>query len=110
MQLQQVVLNLVMNAIDAMTGSEPRDLVISTRQVGDKVRVSVGDSGCGLDCAAAERLFDPFYTTKPEGMGMGLAICRSIIRSHGGQLSARGNVPRGAIFEFELPIQLWRCT
>ena len=105
-QLQQVVLNLVMNAMDAMTGSEPRHLVISTRQVGDKVRVSVCDSGSGLDCAAAERLFDPFYTTKPEGMGMGLAICRSIIRSHGGQLSARGNVPRGAIFEFELPIQL----
>ncbi|MBV8521995.1 MAG: hypothetical protein JOY71_07700 [Acetobacteraceae bacterium] len=102
-QLQQVVLNLVMNAMDAMVGSQPRDLVISTRQAGDKLRVSVSDSGCGLDVAAVERLFDPFYTTKPEGMGMGLAICRSIILSHGGELSARGNAPHGAIFEFELP-------
>lgn len=103
-QLQQLVLNLVMNAMDAMTGGEPRDLLLSTRHAGDKVRVSVCDSGCGLDPRAAERLFDAFYTTKPAGMGMGLAICRSIIQSHGGQLSARGNAPRGAIFEFELPL------
>jgi C4-dicarboxylate-specific signal transduction histidine kinase len=104
-QLQQLVLNLVMNAMDAMTGRETRDLLLSSRHLGDKVRVSVCDSGCGLDPCAAERLFDAFYTTKPAGMGMGLAICQSIIQSHGGQLSARCNVPRGAIFEFELPVR-----
>ena len=67
--------------------------------------MSVCDSGYALDRGAAERLFEAFYTTKPYGMGMGLAICRSIIQSHGGRLSARGNAPRGAIFEFELPLR-----
>ena len=104
-QLQQVVLNLVMNAMDAMTASEPRELLLSTQQARDKVHVSVCDSGCGFEPGPADRLFDAFYTTKAAGMGMGLAICRSIIQSHGGQLSARDNAPRGAIFEFELPLQ-----
>lgn len=104
-QLQQLVLNLVMNAMDAMKDSEARDLLLGTQQAGDKVSVSVCDFGCGLDHEATERLFDAFYTTKPAGMGMGLAICRSIVQSHGGQLAARGNAPRGAIFEFELPLR-----
>ena len=104
-QLQQLVLNLLMNAIDAMADSEARDLFLRTRYTDDKVRVSVFDSGCGLEPGATERLFDAFYTTKPGGMGMGLAICRSIIRSHDGQLSARGNEPCGAVFEFELPLR-----
>jgi C4-dicarboxylate-specific signal transduction histidine kinase len=104
-QLQQVLLNLVMNAMDAMTASEPRDLLLSTKQACDKVHVLVCDSGCGFEPGTANRLFDAFYTTKAAGMGMGLAICRSIIHSHGGQLSARDNAPCGAIFEFELPLQ-----
>jgi two-component system, LuxR family, sensor kinase FixL len=104
-QLQQLVLNLVMNAMDAMTSSELRDLLLRTQCASDMARVSVCDSGTGFDPEAADRLFDAFYTTKTSGMGMGLAICRSIIQSHGGKLSARANAPRGAIFEFELPLR-----
>ena len=104
-QLQQVVLNLVMNAVDAMISSESRNLLVRTQRACDMARVSVCDSGPGFDPAAADRLFDAFYTTKTSGMGMGLAICRSIIQSHGGKLSARPNAPRGAIFEFELSLK-----
>ena len=105
-QLQQVVLNLIMNAIEAMTGVDEgsRELLISTGKAksGD-VLVSVRDSGPGLAPASLERLFEAFYTTKPTGMGMGLAICRSIIEAQGGRLWATANVPRGAIFQFTLP-------
>src|SRR5204862_5082864 len=85
--LQQVMLNLMMNAIEAMTQvAGPRELLISSEADGPKgVVVVVRDSGAGLDSKSLERLFEPFYTTKPQGMGMGLVICRSIIGAHGGR-------------------------
>jgi PAS domain S-box-containing protein len=105
-QLQQVMLNLMMNAIEAMTQvTTPRELLISSGPDGPKgVVVVVRDSGAGLDSKSLERLFEPFYTTKPQGMGMGLAICRSIIETHDGRLWATANRDRGASFHFTLPI------
>src|SRR6266436_5589875 len=106
-QLQQVVLNLIINAAEAMSGASdgPRELLISTgtSDTGD-VHVAVRDSGPGLTPAALERLFEPFYTTKPGGLGLGLSICRSIIEAHGGRLWVSANVPRGATFQFTLPV------
>ena len=105
-QLQQVMLNLMMNAIEAMTQvTTPRELLISSEADDSKgVVVVVRDSGPGLDSKSLERLFEPFYTTKPQGMGMGLAICRSLIEAHGGRLWATTNAPHGAVFQFTLPI------
>ena len=105
-QLQQVMLNLMMNAIEAMTQvTGPRELLISSAVDDSKsVVIVVRDSGAGLDSKSLERLFEPFYTTKPQGMGMGLAICRSIIEAHGGLLWATANTPHGAVFQFTLPI------
>jgi len=104
-QLQQVLLNLIINAIDAMrdVGEEERELLISTRDGPDGVSVEVRDSGQGFAPAALERVFEPFYTTKPEGMGMGLSICRSIIEAHGGRLWAIPCEPQGALFQFTIP-------
>jgi len=104
-QLQQVMLNLMMNAIEAMTqAAGPRELLISSGADDSKgVVVVVRDSGPGLDSKSLERLFEPFYTTKPQGMGMGLAICRSIVQVHGGRLWAISNRDRGASFHFTLP-------
>jgi len=105
-QLQQVIINLIMNAIEAMSGVDkgPRALLISTGQeaVGG-VLVSVQDSGPGLDVENLDRLFDAFYTTKPAGMGMGLSICRSIIDAHQGRIWASRDVGTGATFQFTLP-------
>jgi two-component system, LuxR family, sensor kinase FixL len=96
----------MMNALEAMAASETRDLVVRSRAAGGQnVVVSVCDSGSGLEAQKVDRLFDAFYTTKPNGMGMGLAICRSIMEAHGGRLTARANEPRGAIFEAEFPIE-----
>jgi PAS domain S-box-containing protein len=104
-QLQQVMLNLMMNAIEAMIQvTTPRELLISSGADDSKgVVVVVRDSGPGLDSKSLDRLFEPFYTTKPQGMGMGLAICRSIIEAHGGKLWAIANEDRGATFQFTLP-------
>ncbi|MCP3459406.1 PAS domain S-box protein [Bradyrhizobium sp. CCGUVB23] len=105
-QLQQVVLNLILNAIEAMNGHEQggRELRISTAaDASNVVVVTVRDNGPGLDAAMVDRLFEPFYTTKPEGIGMGLSICHSIIEAHGGGLWAGANEPRGAVFQFNLP-------
>jgi PAS domain S-box-containing protein len=105
-QLQQVMVNLIVNAIQAMSGSGDgrRELQISTEtDEAEGVRVRVRDSGPGFAPAALERVFEPFYTTKPEGMGMGLSICRSIIEAHGGRLWATGCEPRGALFQFTIP-------
>jgi PAS domain S-box-containing protein len=105
-QLQQVVLNLVMNGIEAMTAvsDRPRQLLISSdRSEPGKVQVVVKDCGIGLDLQSKDRLFDAFYTTKPEGMGMGLSISRSIVEAHGGRLWAAPNTGPGATFQFTLP-------
>jgi PAS domain S-box-containing protein len=107
-QLQQVILNLIINAVEALgeAADAPRELLISTGTEGSgDVCVAVRDSGPGLEPAKLERLFEPFYTTKPGGMGMGLSICRSIIEAHGGRLWAEANEPRGAIFRFTVPAQ-----
>jgi C4-dicarboxylate-specific signal transduction histidine kinase len=106
-QLQQVILNLIVNAIEAMSGvSEARELWISTEiNASTGALVAVRDSGPGLDPASLEHLFDAFYTTKSSGMGMGLSICRSIIEAHGGRIWAEANVPQGAAFQFTLPSQ-----
>ena len=106
-QLQQVMLNLIVNAIQAMSGiaEGPRELQISTDAVpsGGGVRVGVRDAGPGLSPENLSRLFEPFFTTKPEGMGMGLPICRSIIEAHGGRLWATPCEPRGVLFQFTIP-------
>jgi PAS domain S-box-containing protein len=105
-QLQQVMLNLIINAVDAMSGTSEgsRELLISTEKSGwGDVLVVVRDSGPGLMPESLECLFDAFYTTKPKGLGLGLSICRSIVEEHGGKLWASANVPRGAAFRFTLP-------
>ena len=105
-QLQQVVLNLVMNGVEAMSpvADRPRLLRISSRhEAPDSVLVAVEDSGTGLDPAIAERIFDPLFTTKAGGMGMGLSICRSIIEGHGGRLWASPTPSQGALMQFTLP-------
>ncbi|CAB3806964.1 Adaptive-response sensory-kinase SasA [Pararobbsia alpina] len=105
-QLQQVMLNLIVNAVEAMsaTSMAPRDLLISTAaDSSDGVSIAVRDSGPGLPPAAVKRVFDPFYTTKAHGLGMGLSICLSIVEAHGGRLWASANVPRGAVFQLVLP-------
>jgi signal transduction histidine kinase len=106
-QLQQVILNLIVNAIQAMSGigERPRELQISIDAVPSEggVRVGVRDTGHGLRPESLPRLFEPFYTTKPEGMGMGLSICRSIIEAHGGRLWAIPCEPQGALFQFTIP-------
>jgi signal transduction histidine kinase len=106
-QLQQVVLNLMMNAIEAMSGAGegPRELLVrSGTDESQGVLVSVQDSGPGFDPKSLDHLFDAFYTTKPQGLGMGLAISRSIVEAHGGRLWATANAPHGAVFQFTLPI------
>jgi PAS domain S-box-containing protein len=108
-QLQQVILNLAINAVEAMSGvtDGTRELVIHTGAAGsDGLRVAVLDSGPGLTPASQDQIFQPFYTSKPAGLGMGLSICRSIVEAHRGHLSATANTPRGAIFQFTLPAQL----
>lgn len=102
-QLQQVLLNLVMNAVEAMrtVRERPRELVIRTQDdAGNLVRITVQDSGIGLDPQSMERIFDPFYTTKAGGMGMGLSICRSIVQNHGGRLWAAANDGPGTTLQF----------
>ena len=105
-QLQQVMLNLIVNAIQSMSGVEDgnRELHISTVSIEPEgVCVAVRDTGHGLRPESLPRLFEPFYTTKPDGMGMGLSICRSIIEAHGGRLWATRCEPRGALFQFTIP-------
>jgi len=105
-QLQQVILNLILNAVQAMgeSGLAVRELQIGTEpNRPDSVLVSVRDSGPGIRPESLDLLFDPFYTTKPGGMGMGLSICQSIIESHGGQIWATSNGQQGAAFYFTLP-------
>jgi PAS domain S-box-containing protein len=105
-QLQQVMLNLIVNAIEAMNPvtDRARVLTISSRPAEpDEALVAVEDSGAGLDPATADRIFDPFFTTKPNGMGMGLSICRSIIDAHGGRFWVSPGLPCGTVFHFTVP-------
>jgi PAS domain S-box-containing protein len=104
-QIQQVLLNLVANAIDAMgaNGDQPRVLTLSTSRSADRVRVRVADTGSGVAAADRESVFEPFFSTKAEGMGMGLAICRSVIEAHAGRLWNAPAKPVGTEFVFELP-------
>jgi C4-dicarboxylate-specific signal transduction histidine kinase len=104
--LQQVMLNLIINAVEAMScgGAGARELLISTEKVEPAdVLVAVRDSGPGFTPADGGRLFESFYTTKPNGLGLGLSICHSIVEAHGGRMWASPNAPRGAVFQFTLP-------
>jgi PAS domain S-box-containing protein len=105
-QLQQVIINLVMNGIEAMRSvtDRPRELLILSRRDETQVLVSVTDCGVGISAENADRLFNPFFTTKSGGMGIGLSICRSIMEAHSGRLWAMANVPQGAMFQFALPV------
>jgi len=105
-QLQQVILNLILNAVQAMGAvtNATREVLITTGQTElNEVCLGVQDTGLGLSAETLPRLFEPFYTTKPDGMGMGLSICRSIIEAHGGRLWATPCEPRGALFQFTVP-------
>jgi two-component system sensor kinase FixL len=102
-QIQQVVLNLIRNAIDAMEGGARRDLTIASELVDpETARVSVSDTGCGISPEVADRLFQPFVTSKSQGMGVGLSISRTIIEAHGGRLWAEQNPAGGTVFRFTL--------
>jgi C4-dicarboxylate-specific signal transduction histidine kinase len=104
-QLQQVILNLIINACEALTmvEDEPRKLFVTTASEMERVVLTVRDSGFGIDPQEIEAVFEAFHTTKPGGMGMGLAVSRSIIEGHGGRLWAELNEPRGATFKFTIP-------
>jgi C4-dicarboxylate-specific signal transduction histidine kinase len=105
-QLQQVLLNLVLNACDAMAGAEPgaRQIKIRTaREEDGAVRISVADRGPGIPPDLRERVFEPFYTTKPQGLGLGLTVCRSIVTAHGGRLWSENGQKGGAVFCLSLP-------
>jgi signal transduction histidine kinase len=107
-QLQQVIVNLVTNAVEAMRPITDRARVLkvsSTFVSGQGVLIDVADSGTGVEPKNGDGLFDAFFTTKPHGTGMGLAICRSIVEAHGGRLSAAPNEPHGAVFRFMLPVE-----
>jgi C4-dicarboxylate-specific signal transduction histidine kinase len=106
-QIQQVLLNVLINALEALSGVSdgPRQVVVQSDPDGAQgVRVTVRDSGPGLDPQHLDRLFEAFYTTKPHGLGLGLAISRSIIAAHGGRLWATANVPHGAVVQFTVPM------
>ena len=102
--LQQVVLNLVMNALDAVRPSAERRVTVRTRLAPPHVEVEVEDTGPGVEPGSVARVFEPFYSTKPGGMGMGLSIARSIVEAHHGTIGAHERQPRGTIFRFSLPL------
>jgi signal transduction histidine kinase len=107
-ELQQVVINLMINGMQAMESviDRPRDLVIrSAKNEADEALISVEDSGSGIDPHSMNRLFTPFFTTRPAGMGMGLSICRSLIEANGGRIWASNNAGPGTTFQFSLPLK-----
>ncbi|QEN87597.1 GHKL domain-containing protein [Labrys sp. KNU-23] len=105
-QLQQVLLNFITNAIEATVDTKPgdREIAVNTSADDREVSISVTDTGPGLSPQAMEHVFDPFFTTKEDGMGIGLAISRSIIEAHGGSIEANAAAPRGSVFRFTLPL------
>jgi len=104
-QIQQVLINLIRNGIDAMDfAAGDRALAIRVHRMGDVIQTEVCDHGRGIE--SPDKIFEPFFTTKENGMGMGLAICRSIVESHGGRLWAEKNEHRGATFIFTLPVEV----
>ena len=107
-QLQQVLLNLISNSLEAMEESnDSRELLIRTsRKDTDTIMVEVKDSGCGIPEENMKKLFKHFFTSKPDGLGMGLSISRSIVEAHGGQLDAQNNPGRGATFYFTIPVNM----
>jgi signal transduction histidine kinase len=107
-QLQQVVINLLMNGMQAISAHGSGALRLQTRQGDDDVSLSVSDTGPGISKENRARLFEPFYTTKPDGMGMGLPICRSIIEVHGGHIGAQPGAGKGTTVAFSLPH--WRAA
>jgi signal transduction histidine kinase len=104
-QLQQVLLNLLTNALDAMAPvtDRPHVLHVRSEHLDDCVLISVQDSGTGINPEQADRMFRPFFTTKPNGTGLGLSICRSIVEAHGGRLSVSPVHPHGSVFQVMLP-------
>jgi two-component system sensor kinase FixL len=103
-QVQQVLLNLMRNAIEAMEETETRELVVSTMPAADHmIAINVADTGAGIASEISAQLFQPFVTTKPQGMGVGLSISRTIIESHGGSIAQRPNPGGGTVFSFTLP-------
>ena len=104
-QIQRLVANLVSNAVDAMLGgaSDPRRLLVATSRQGDRVTLSVADTGTGIEPATGHTIFEPFVTTKPDGMGMGLMFCRVVAEAHGGRVTHAPNHPQGTIFTIALP-------
>ena len=104
-QLRQVLMNLMVNGIEAMQDTGGELTVTSKRTEDGQLLISVSDTGIGLSIDEAERIFEAFFTTKPQGTGMGLSISRRIIASHGGHLLARPNTGRGATFQFTLPVE-----
>src|SRR5882762_4066144 len=112
-QLQQVMINLVMNGVEAMQSvtDRPRELLIRSRQdEPGQALISVADCGVGIAAENVDRLFNPFFTTKSGGMGMGLSICRSIMEAHGGRLWATATVPHGSMFQFTLPVNAYSAS
>jgi C4-dicarboxylate-specific signal transduction histidine kinase len=105
-QLQQAILNLIMNAIEAMRSVQPRVLFVRSSKLNepDRVQISIEDTGVGIDQSKSNEIFKPLFTTKEHGMGVGLSICRSIIESHGGRIWVTAAANRGSMFQFELPI------
>jgi signal transduction histidine kinase len=107
-QLQQVILNLVNNAVDAMRLVNDRERILTVKSESlapDGIAITVEDSGTGIDPKNVDQMFDAFFTTKSKGMGMGLAICRSMVEAHGGRMWASNNESRGAVFRFTLPLE-----
>ena len=103
-QIQQVVLNLVRNSIDALSGRESGTITIATESAGDMVEVTVGDDGPGLAPEVRERVFEPFVSTKPDGIGIGLSICRTIVEVHGGRIAVETGTKCGTEFRFSVPV------
>jgi two-component system, LuxR family, sensor kinase FixL len=102
-QIQQVLVNLFRNAAEAMAGAASKRIAVTTERHGDRIQIEVADSGPGLSAEVLARLFEPFTTTKATGMGVGLSLCRSIVESQGGEMSAGNAAGGGAVFRFTVP-------